>query len=203
MLLEDLFWPRGLKGILSAALQREVEPVLEGLGFSPVTTPRKGSFRTKWLRDRESVIDAIDFQWDTPNRPKFAINFRDFSHPDDLEACRSHAGSIQPGDFGMRAYMGNSIFAWFKPSLPRALFDPERACERLVPAVVESIRDIDRALKGGAATTPMGDSPLWLDPRLPGHPPPWNEPGEGGPGSRYHLPEIRVGSGTRLATWKR
>jgi hypothetical protein len=186
---------------MSHALSEEIPPLLKELGFVAVSPTRRHSLSLNWYRDRTDIVDALMFQWDKNNTPSLIINFRSFTHNDDIAMCRKSPKDIKAWDFGLRAYMKPGVFGWFKTSYMRNLFIRSKATILVVERMKQSIEDIDNVMKGGVAKTPMQDSSRWLDSRLPDNPPPW--PHEFGKiPSSYHLPSFRVGRGDKLATWE-
>ena len=178
-----------------------LEPHLKSLGFSFVGRPSKKRFKVLWIRDRGSALDAIEFQWNTLDRPSFILNFRSFDHPDDLVDCRQNPGGIHPADFGMRAFMKSHYAGWFKPSWIKSkagFAEPE--IDKVVASAKLTLTEISDFLLGGPPSALMMDSSNWLDRRLPDNPPPWTEV-PSPIGSNYHLPSRRAFSGKKLSAW--
>ena len=183
------------KRLLIEKLSGIVPTKLCSAGFVAANKSRTG-FSTSWLRDRHVVIDMLEFQWDTLERPSFIINFRQVDHPNDIAAVRKAPKMAQPGDFGLRLYMKQSPFGWFKPRLFfRSSWTIDGEMRYVTENVVKGLDEVVNFFDGGPATRFMQDSPNWLDPRLPDDPPPWSS---GGLGSGYHLPTRRVGHGQNL-----
>jgi hypothetical protein len=178
----------------------ELQPHLQSLGFKFVGKPSRSRFKPLWIRDRGQSLDAIEFQWDKYNDPKFVIFFRSFDDDADLAKCRDDPKLIGAWNFGAIYYGRPKSNAWFKPKFLLTLLGfSESEIIRVVSKTKKSIDEISDFLLGGPASDSMEDSELWLDERLPDSPPPWDEYGK--LGSMYHLPPRRVGEGKKRTVW--
>lgn len=189
---------KDIKAALVLSMQAHLRTHLLDLGFYPISPRRTRRFNLKWMRDRGTEIDAIEFQWDAYGRPSFIINFRSFNHPDDLATCRSNPKSINAWDFGCRAYMEPSPFGWFRVRFRDRIFGLDRAISKIVRSAIQRLTEASNFLLGHPPTDFLQDSELWLDDRAKTSPPPWNS---GPVGTQYHLPPRRVGEGDKL--WSR
>jgi hypothetical protein len=178
----------------------ELQPHLQSLGFKFVGKPSKSRFKPLWIRDRGKVLDAIEFQWDKYNDPKFVIVFRSFDDETDLAKCRADPKSIGAWNFGTIVYGKPKSNAWFKPRFILCLLGfSESEIRNVVLRAKQSVGEVSDFLLGGPASDSMEDSELWLDERLPNSPPPWDEFGK--LASMYHLPPRRVGEGKKRTVW--
>jgi len=180
---------RVLKSELQAKMKEVLEPRLRFLNFISPGKASKDQFPALWLRDRESELDGILFQWDRYGRPSFIINFRSFSHPDDLAKCRASLRRVDPTDFGLRAYMKAAPRGWFKPGLLDRVFRADSGIASVVDTARSRLVELSDFCTGAAPAAFLYDCISWEDKRLPDNPPPWND---GPVGSQYHLPPRRA-----------
>jgi hypothetical protein len=164
-----------LKRRMDEQMRAVLVPHLESLGYRSIGGKSRQKFKPRWVRDRGNEIDAIDFQWNSLARPSFGINFRSFDHPDDLAKCRSDPKSIEPADFGMKAYMKPNFGFWFKAGILSNFTGGHRSVSIAIAAAKIRLTELSDFLTGGLSTPLFKDSFSWDDERLPDNPPPWTD----------------------------
>jgi hypothetical protein len=147
---------------LKAALGLSVKPILRELGFRPFKS--KAAFPERYFRDRDSVLDVVEFQFDKYARPAFRIDFRPIEDAEDLETIAKDAEEMWMWNTGYTASPTRRKYAWFKLTLFERLFAVEKGIDRVCRVTSERVLEIDLFLRGGEPTVHFAEMFTWGSP---------------------------------------
>jgi hypothetical protein len=152
---------KAAKTALQNELRERLLPLITSLGFAIVGRDKPNRFPARYRRDRNDVVDLLEFQWDKYGGPYFIIAFRPMENAKDIGRLAVNSERNWYWNFGFRASARKGREKWFGAGRVRRLIEGRRwICDSVEGASLR-VTEIDTFLRGGTSSPYLIESGFW------------------------------------------
>jgi hypothetical protein len=152
---------KAAKAALQIELRETVFPLITSLGFKIVGRDKPNRFPSRYMRNRNGIVDLLEFQWEKYGMPYFIIAFRPMESAKDIARLSENSERNWYWNFGFRASSKKGREDWFGANRIGRMIRKGRWISAAVEGARLRVLEIDSFLRGGEPSPYLLESGFW------------------------------------------